>query len=278
MTLIAIFPFERTRSGNEAPRTPPASRERSGGFLSPTPRSPHGSPRGSGGGGFEHGFEPSPRVLIADHHAASRFGIRLALERTGFVVVAEAAKREDAVAFAAAFAPDACLVDVDIAGGGIATAWAISARVPGTAILMLGTAANEDDFLAAITAGASGYLLKTMDADRLPVAVRGVLAGEAAIPRAFGRRLVEELRQRGSSSAPPYVRGRPIRLTPRESQIVHLIEDLPTREIAARLGISDVTVRRHVSGALRKLKAPDRQAAVRLLQLARTTGERRSRR
>jgi len=213
--------------------------------------------------------------VIADHHAASRFGIRLALERAGFDVVAEAAKGEDAVALAAAFAPDACLVDVDIAGGGIATAWAISARVPGTAILMLGTAADEDDFVAAITAGASGYLLKTMDADRLPVAVRGVLAGEAAIPRAFGRRLVEEIRQRGSSSAPPYVRGRPIRLTPRESQVVHLVEDLPTREIAARLGISDVTVRRHVSAALRKLKAPDRQAAVRLLQRARTTGERR---
>jgi two-component system nitrate/nitrite response regulator NarL len=274
MSVTAISPFERTRGGNEAPRTPLASRERSGSLPSPTPRSPRGSQRGSGDVGFEHGCEPSPRIVIADHHAGSRFGIRLALERAGFVVVAEAATGEDAVALALAWAPDACLVDVDIAGGGIATAWGISARVPGTAILMLGTAADEDDFLAAITAGASGYLLKTMDPERLPVAVRAVLAGEAAIPRAFGRRLVEEIRQRGSA-APPYVRGGAIRLTPRESQIVHLMEDMPTREIAARLGISEVTVRRHVSAALHKLKAPDRQAAVRLLRRARTTGGRR---
>jgi two-component system nitrate/nitrite response regulator NarL len=230
----------------------------------------------TGTDGVEHAFDRSPRVVIADHNPATRFGIRLALERAGFLVVAEAGTGEDAVALAAAFDPDVCLVDVDIPGGGIAAARTIGARAPGAAVVMLSAAANDDDLLAAIRAGASGYLLKTMDAERLPVAVRGVLAGEAAIPRALGRRLLEEIRHHGNTAASPYVRGRQIRLTPRESQVVQLMrDDMSTHEIASRLGISDVTVRRHVSAALRKLDAPDRQAAVRLLQASRrTTGRR----
>jgi DNA-binding NarL/FixJ family response regulator len=111
-----------------------------------------------------------------------------------------------------------------------------------------------------------------MNPGRLPIAVRAVLAGEAAIPRAFGARLLEEIRRRGHGAALPRVLDRQIRLTPRESQVMHLVRnDMSTRDIAARLGISGVTVRRHVSAALHKLEAPDRQAAVRLLERSQTT-------
>jgi DNA-binding NarL/FixJ family response regulator len=276
MTVSAIARSVRTRSGSEVPRTPPISPDGAGALDARAPRPPHGSPLESSAREVEHALEPSPRVVIADHNPATRFGIRLALERAGFLVVGEAGTGEDAAALAAEFDPDVCLVDVDIAGGGIAAARTIDAGVPGTTVVMLSTAASEDDLLAAIAAGASGYLLKTMNPDRLPVAIRGVLAGEAAIPRALSRRLLDEIRHRGNTAAPPYVRGRRIGLTPRESQVVQLMrEDKSTREIGARLGISNVTVRRHVSAALRKLEAPDRQAAVLLLKRSQTMSGRR---
>jgi two-component system nitrate/nitrite response regulator NarL len=264
MTVTAVAPSEPTSGANEGPRAPRA------------PRSPRGSPLEFGAGGVQQALEPSPRVVIADRNPAVRFGIRLALERAGFLVVAEAGTGEDAGALAAAFEPDVCLVDVDIDGGGIAAARTIGARVPGTAVVMLSATANEDDLLAAIRAGASGYLLKTMNPERLPVAVRGVLAGEAAIPRALGGRLFAEIRGGGNTAAPPSVRGDRIPFTPGESQVVQLMrEDRSTREIAARLGISDATVRRHVSAALRKLAVPDRRAAVSLLQRSQTMSGRR---
>jgi DNA-binding NarL/FixJ family response regulator len=272
MTVSAIAPSEKMRGAKEAPRPPRVLPKQPAGLDPPAPRPPRGSPRESSAGGAEGAFALTPRVVIADHQAASRSGIRLALEGAGFIVIAEADTGEDAAAFASTLSPDACLVDVDIPGGGIATARAISSRVPGTAVVMLSVAPNEEDLLAAIVAGASGYLLKTMDPERVPVAVRGVLAGEVAIPRSLGKRLLEEIRRRGDGAAPPYVRGRQILLTPRELQVMQLIrKDMPTREIAARLGISEVTVRRHVSTALRKLEVPDRQAAVRLLERSRPT-------
>ena len=274
MTVSA--PSEQPRGGDDVPRTPPVTPDRSAAAAPRPPRSPRGSQRPPDAVGAERPLEPSPRVVIADHHPASRFGIRVALERAGFLVVAEAATGEEVAAIAAAFGPDACLIEADIPGGGIAATRAICARRRGTAIVMLSASVSEEDLLAAIIAGASGYLPKTIDPERLPVAVRGVLAGEAAIPRAMGRRLLEELRQRGKTAAPAYVRGREIRLTPRETHVVQLMrEDMTTRQIAARLGISEVTVRRHVSAALRKLEAPDRQAAVRLLQGSPTTSVRR---
>jgi DNA-binding NarL/FixJ family response regulator len=276
MTVSATTSAERTRCADQGPRTPGVPPDRSPAHNLGTPRSPRGSPRESSVGGVDRALAPSPRVMIADHHPTSRFGMRLALERAGFLVVAECASGEDAIAVAAAFRPDACLIDVDIPGGGVVAARAITARAPDTAVVMLSAAVKDEDLLGGIMAGACGYLLKTIDPERLPVAVRAVIAGEAAIPRAFGRRLLEELRERRDGAAPPYVRGRQIGLTPRECQVVQLMrENLSTREIAARLGISGITVRRHVSAALRKLDAPDREAAVRLLQRSRTTTGRR---
>jgi DNA-binding NarL/FixJ family response regulator len=209
----------------------------------------------------------SPRVVIADAHVPTRMGLRVVLEAGGFTVVGEAGTGEDAVGATLAERPDACLLDLHIPGGGLAAAAAIRTHMPGTVVLMLSSSADANEMIAAIRAGASGYLPKTISDRRLPAALRGALSGEAAVPRALVACLLEEIREGGNRRAVPFFVGdRRVELTAREWQVLDLIfEELPTREIAVRLGISRVTVRRHVSELLRKLDARDRKAVVALL-------------
>jgi DNA-binding NarL/FixJ family response regulator len=204
-------------------------------------------------------------VLIADDHAATRAGVRTALEAGGFVVCADVADGPTAVAATLRERPDVCLLDVQMpGGGGIPAAAEIAAALPGTAIVMLTVSADEEDLFAAITAGAVGYLLKDVDPARLPFALEGVLAGEAAIPRRLVGRIVAELGERRRRRV-PLARGG-AELTPREWEIVELLHaGTSTAVVAERLGLSQVTVRRHVSAVLRKLQVPDRAAAFALL-------------
>jgi DNA-binding NarL/FixJ family response regulator len=123
-----------------------------------------------------------PRVLIADDHPPTRAGVRLALERAGFIICAEAWTAARAVELAMQEQPDVCLLDVHMPGGGIAAAGAIAERVPATSIVMLTVSQEDEDLFNALRAGASGYLLKTTDPGRLPHALEGVLRGEAALP------------------------------------------------------------------------------------------------
>jgi DNA-binding NarL/FixJ family response regulator len=191
----------------------------------------------------------------------------MALEAGGFVVVAEVGTAADAVEATVAQHPEACLVDIHVPGGGIAAAKAIAARAPGTTVVMLTVAPVADELIAAVEAGASGYLLKTMDIRRLPSVVDGALNGEPAVPRALVAWLLDEIRDRSRRRAVPFSVGkRVVQLTPREAQVLDLLwKELPTREIAARLGISEVTVRRHASTVLRKLGARDRETIAALL-------------
>jgi DNA-binding NarL/FixJ family response regulator len=217
----------------------------------------------------------SRRVLIADDHVAARAGVRMALEGTGFEICAEAADGPSAVEAAIRERPDVCLLDVHMPGGdGIEAAAVIAARLPGTAIVMLTVSADEDDLFAAIKAGAAGYLLKDVDPARLSAALEGVLAGEAAIPRRLVSRIVEELSERRRRRVPLLTSGG-AELTDREWEILELLRDgASTAEVAERLGISQVTVRRHVSSVLRKLRVPDRRTAFALLDRLRTRAAR----
>jgi len=217
------------------------------------------------------------RVLVADDHAAARAGVRGALERGGFVVCAEAADGPGAVDAAVRERPDAVVLDVHMpGGGGIEAAAAIAEQLPGTAIAMLTVSADEDDLFAAIQAGASGYLLKDVDPDRLPHALAGVLAGEAAIPRPLVGRIVAELGERRRRRV-PLARGG-AELTPREWEILELLHaGASTADVAERLGVSQVTVRRHVSTVLRKLRVDDRRGAFALLDGLREGARRRGR-
>jgi DNA-binding NarL/FixJ family response regulator len=185
--------------------------------------------------------------------------------------VAETCTAEDAVAAAIRHTPDVCLLAVHLPGNGISAAERIKAVVPGTKIVMLTESDRDDDLLAAVRAGADGYLLKTISAARLPKAIEGVLSGEAAIPRRLVARLIQDYRTRGRDrvlSLPPT--GQLVTVTSREFEVIsRLREAESTAEIARDLGISEVTVRRHISSIEHKLGARDRRALLALVENAR---------
>lgn len=207
------------------------------------------------------------RVLVADDHPALRRSVRMALEQDGFVICGEADTAATTLELAFRDQPDVCLLDIHMPGSGIAAAAEITARLPATAVVMLTVSQNDADLFDALRAGAAGYLLKDMDPARLPHALRGVLSGEAALPRALVARVIEEFRQRGRRRRLPLLGERGVELTSREWEILDLLrQGLTTAEIAERLFVSKVTVRRHVSGILRKLKVKDRKAALSLVE------------
>jgi DNA-binding NarL/FixJ family response regulator len=207
------------------------------------------------------------RAVIADDHAPTREGVREALAAGGIAVVAEAASADAAVEAAHREKPDVCLLDINMPGGGIAAAGRITEELPPTAVVMLTASRDDADLFDALKAGASGYLLKDMDPGRLPAALRGVLAGEAALPRTLVARVLEEFRGVERRPLPRFLKRRGVELTDREWEVLELLrEELSTAEIANRLGVSPVTVRRHVSAILAKLRVPDRKAMARLLE------------
>jgi DNA-binding NarL/FixJ family response regulator len=207
------------------------------------------------------------RVVIADDHAPTRAGVRAALDGGGFAVVAEGHDAATAIEAALHEQPDVVLLDIHMPGGGIAAAAAIGERLPGAAIVMLTVSRDDDDLFASLKAGALGYLLKDMDPARLAPALQGVLDGEAALPRTLVARVLREFRTAERRPSLPFLKQRGIQLTDREHEVLVMLRDgLSTAEIAHRLGRSPVTVRRHVSAILAKLRVPDRRAMARLLE------------
>ena len=206
------------------------------------------------------------RVLIADDHVPTRAGVRDALERDGWDVCAEAADADRAVALARETRPEVCLLDITMPGHGIRAAGIIAQEQPEVAIVMLTASRDDRDLFDALRAGAIGYLLKDMDPDRLGPALRGVLSGEAALPRELMARVVEEFRGRSSRRA-VVRRKRGPQLTSREFEVLDLLRlGMTTDEVAKRLFISAVTVRGYVATALKKLRVPDRESAFKLLE------------
>lgn len=211
------------------------------------------------------------RVLIADPHPATRACIRSALAVDGFVVCAEVGQADAAVAAALSDRPDLSLVDVGIPGGGVTTAAAIKERLPAMAVVMLAARLDEDELLDSLRAGADGYLLKDTDPAHLPRILAGALSGEAVLPRKLTGRVIEEFRRHGGRHR-LLLRGRDgIALTAREWQVLEALHHrTPTAQIATRLSVSPVTVRRHISEIVRKLRVSDRDAAVRLFESRRS--------
>jgi DNA-binding NarL/FixJ family response regulator len=207
----------------------------------------------------------TPTVVLADDHPATRLGVRMAVTGGGFDVLAEVADRDGAVEAVLRERPDICLLDVYMPGGGIEAAAILSQAAPATAVVMLTVSASPDDMLAALRAGARGYLLKDTSPERLPAALHGVLAGEAALPRALLGQVLPGFRQiPAPHAAPLLVNG--VELTARESEILRLLRSgLSTSQIGDRLSLSPITVRRHISAGAAKLGAADRDAAIRAI-------------
>lgn len=202
-------------------------------------------------------------VLLADDHAPTRRHVREILSaEPDFVVVAEAPDAAAAVNAAARHLPDLCLLDVRMPGGGAAAAWEITARLPGTRVVMLTVSRDDDDLFAALRAGAVGYLLKDIHPARVAGELRTVMAGDAVVPPSLVMRLVTEFRDRSPRRRRTLSDDQP--LTSREWEVLELLrEGRSTQDIAECLTLSTVTVRSHISSILRKLRVPDRASAIR---------------
>lgn len=210
--------------------------------------------------------EPA-RVLVAESQLPTRQGIRLLLERNGFEVCAEAADASAALRAALRERPRLCVVDARLRGGGIGAAGRICSRVPETEVVVLTDAADENELLQVVQAGASGYLEKNLGPETLARALHAVIAGEAAFPRAMLGPVLDEFRARHHRRRLRLPARPTVELSRRESEVLDLLRrGLATGEIADRLDISPVTVRRHIGLLLRKLGVPDREAALRLLE------------
>jgi DNA-binding NarL/FixJ family response regulator len=209
---------------------------------------------------------PQPvRIVVADDHEVVRAGFAAMLDtQPDFTVLGTASDGAEAVRLCRELRPDVALMDVRMPGmdGIEATRELAGPAADGPRILILTTFDLDDYVYDALCAGASGFLLKDVTAERLFDAVRVVAAGEALLAPAVTRRLIGEFaRLRPRQDAPSAAAL--AALTPRETQVLKLVaEGLSNPEIAVRLVVTEETVKTHVSRVLSKLGLRDRTQAV----------------
>lgn len=204
------------------------------------------------------------QILIAADRLPTRVGLRLALEPEADCT--EATDADSAVDAAERDHPDVCVVDLAAPSQRLRAASEIAAKSPSSAVIVITALLDEAEFLALVRAGAAGYLPETVDPARLPHVVRDVMRGETAVPRRFVSRLVAELRGRDRRRNVILPEARRVVLTSREWEVVELLQrGIDTRGIALSLGISQVTVRRHLSSVEQKLDVSSRRELLDLL-------------
>jgi len=203
------------------------------------------------------------RVLIADDHALFRQGIRRLIDATGDIeVVGEAANGDDTIALVEDLAPDVVLLDVMMPGmSGIDAARVIKTASPRTRVVILTVHTNEEFLFDAIKAGAMGYLLKDASSEELLRAIRVVFQGEGLLAPTMAAKIFKEFARTASVQELASVLAP---LTQREVEILqHVTGGQANKEIAHRLGISERTVKNHLSNIMEKLHVNSRtQAAV----------------
>jgi DNA-binding NarL/FixJ family response regulator len=196
------------------------------------------------------------RVLVADDHPIVRRGVVATLTSAPDIdVVGEAADGAQAVAQAEASAPDVVLMDLrmPVLGGAAATGRLLAASRP-PRVLVLTTYDTDDDIIAAIEAGASGYLLKAAPAEEILAAVRAVHAGKTALAPSIAAALVNRVRSGATPTPKP---------SARELEVLRLVASgLSNPQIAARLFIGEATVKTHLLHVFEKLAVSDRTRAV----------------
>jgi DNA-binding NarL/FixJ family response regulator len=207
---------------------------------------------------------PALRIVVADDHGVVRDGFSALLAtQPDFAVVGTARDGAEAVAVCRELAPDVVLMDVRMPGmdGITATRRLIEgAAGPRVRVLILTTFDLDEYVYDALRAGASGFLLKDVTAERLFDAVRVIAAGDALLAPGITRRLISEFAAQHPAPGTPAALAA---LTPRETQVLRLVaEGLSNQEIAARMVVSEETVKTHVSRVLGKLGLRDRTQAV----------------
>jgi DNA-binding NarL/FixJ family response regulator len=208
------------------------------------------------------------RVLVADDHARTRADVCNVLEDSeSFTVCADVGDAAAAIEAALSEQPDLCLLDIGMPGNGIAAAWEITARLPETKVVMLTVSQDDRDLFASLRAGASGYLIKDLKPGELLTGLEMVAAGEAAMSPRTVARVLEEFRDRAAKRRSIVAPSTDSSLTSREWEILNLLRNgLSTAEIADRLVVTTATVRTHILSALRKLRLPDRESAIRFFE------------
>ena len=196
-------------------------------------------------------------VLVAGAHSLVRAALRAVLTRQGLEVVAEAGDATAAAAAAEQTRPALCLLDVDLPGGGVLAVRDVRDRSPQTTVMVVAPTLEPERLLAALRAGAIGYVTQTLDAGGLARAIEAGLSGQAVIPRAGVATLIEQVRR----SRRPHMslNGHARSLTRREAEVAERLHDgMSTEEIAQELELSAVTVRRHLATVARKTGDGDR--------------------
>ncbi len=210
------------------------------------------------------------RVLVVDDHPLTREALSSLLAQHGFDVAGQASDGAEAIELAGRLQPDVVLLDLSMPElDGLTALPRLRERAPDAEVVVLTASGTEENLLAAIRAGAAGYLLKTESPERIADFLRGVVGGEAALSGAVARRLLERVREGGrlGGGVPDAIASR---LSAREVEVLLLLDEhLGTDEIARRLYISEHTVRSHVKSLLRKLGVSSRREALEQLALAR---------
>ncbi|GAA1816744.1 response regulator transcription factor [Actinomadura chokoriensis] len=194
------------------------------------------------------------RILLVDDHPVVRSGIRAMLaDQPGFELVGEAATGEEGVEAARRLKPAVVLMDLRLGAGihGSEATRRITAAPDAPRVLVLTTFDTDSDILAAVEAGATGYLLKDAPPDRLFAAIRSAAAGDSALAPSVASRLLGRMRTPAAA------------LTPRELDVLGLVaEGLSNRQISRRLFLSETTIKTHLVHIYAKLGVDSRTAAV----------------
>lgn len=200
------------------------------------------------------------RILIADDHAVVRAGLKTLLEtREGFRVVAEAGTGEEAVSKAQEYHPDVAVLDIRMPGlSGIDACRKIVQTVEGCRVVMLTSYAEDELLLAAIDAGASGYVLKRIGSGELLQAVERVSQGEGTLDPTMTQTVFEKVREANRAEDASAFSD----LTQQELAVLALVaQGLTNRQIAMRLFLGEGTVRNYVSSVLAKINVSNRAEA-----------------
>lgn len=204
------------------------------------------------------------QIVIVDDHPLFRDGLSQTLKAEHDIeIVGQATTAAEALALASELLPDVVLLDITIPGGGLNAARTIAAASPVTKIIMLTASEAEEDVLAALKAGARGYILKGVSGHELVKIVRAVNTGEAYVTPTLAASLLSEMQ-----AERPRAAGGPLdELTERERQILEKVAaGLSNKEIAAQLFLAEKTVKHYMTNILQKLHVRNRVEAALLAQ------------
>jgi DNA-binding NarL/FixJ family response regulator len=196
------------------------------------------------------------RVMVVDDHPMWRDAVERDLQAAGFDVVAVAADGHQALARFPAARPQVVVLDLQIPGpNGVEVTGQVLQHDPSARVLILSASGEQPDVLAAVKAGATGYLVKSASRDELLAAVRRVAAGDTVFTPGLAGLVLGEFRRIADGPAEPEGE----RLTERETEILKMVaKGMSYKQIAERLVISHRTVQNHVQNTLRKLQMHNR--------------------